>query len=333
MRQPAVSVVVPVYNTEKYLRKCLDSLLNQTLTDIEIVAVDDGATDGSPAILDEYKEKYPDRMVVFHKENGGQATARNLAFEHCSGEFIGFLDSDDFVRPEMFQKMYEKAKETGADYVACGYTDVTYEGEKEIILKDYVASRVAKKTEDLFVGALASPFLHLYKRELVVDHDVKFPEGVIYEDTAFYLDLIPYITKIAVIEEPLAFRLRHSNSTMTTFLKKKVENIFPVLSYTLEFYQKNGFYEKYQKELEYFCVKVLLCSSMQRISQVKLWKEARELQKETLNYIREHFSSYRNNPMFQKGKVNLYMKCFNRITAPCVLLGMRFLNHFRRSYS
>lgn len=333
MNHPSVSVVVPVYNTEKYLRRCLDSLINQTLKEIEIVAVDDGATDGSPAILDDYLKRFPEQMVVLHKVNGGQATARNLAFQHCNGEYIGFLDSDDFVKPEMFQEMYETAKKMDADYVACGYTDITFEGEKEVILKEYVASKVVSKTEDLFFGALVSPFLHLYKRNLIEENEIVFPEGVIYEDTAFYLDLIPFTTKLAVIEKPLAVRVRHSNSTMTTFLKTKVANIFPVLKYSIDFYGKNGFYNQYQKELEYFCVKILLCSSMQRISQVKKWKEARELQKETFDFIGEYFADYRSNSLFKKGKINLYMKCMNRVSAPLVLLGMRFLNKFRRNYT
>lgn len=333
MKQPAVSVVVPVYKTEKYLKKCLDSLLNQSLANIEIVAVDDGSPDNCPKMLDEYKEKYPEKMVVLHKENGGQATARNLAFQCCSGKYIGFLDSDDFVTPDMFKKMYEKACETNADYVACGYKDITYEGDDAVILQEYVASKVAHCTKDLFVGALASPFLHLYKRELIVDNHIQFPEGVVYEDTAFYLNLIPYIRNIATIEEALAVRVRRRNSTMTTFTKSKVDNIFQVLKSSLDFYKANGFYEQYKDELEYFSVKILLCSSMQRISRVKNFREARMLQKQTFQYIDSNHKNYRKNPYIQKGKISIYMKCMNSFTSLFVLVGMRLKNRFTKSYS
>lgn len=333
MKNVLVSVIVPVYKTEPYLRKCLDSLLNQSLQELEVVAVDDGSPDRCPEILDEYKEKYPDRIVVLHKENGGQASARNMAFSYCNGKYIGFLDSDDYVTEEMFQKMYERACESDADYVACGYKDVTIENSKEIVLQEYVASKVASTPEELFIGALASPFLHLYKRELIVENKITFPEGVVYEDTAFYLDLIPHIHKLAVIEEPLAVRLRRSNSTMTTFAKDKVDNIFQVITCSLDYYKNNGFYEKYRNELEYFCVRVLLCSSMQRISCVSPYTDARALQKKTLRFVKENFPEYRKNPLMSPKGIHLYMKCFNYISAPVILSFLRLRNRFKRSYS
>lgn len=333
MTTPKISVIVPVYNTEKYLRKCLDSLIFQTLEEIEVVAVNDGSTDGSKDILEEYKAKYPEKMQLVHKENGGQATARNLALKLCKGEYIGFLDSDDFVKSDMFEKMYQAAVENHADYVACGYTDITYEDDKEVILQEYVASKPAKETKNLFFGALASPFLHLYKREILEQSKVEFPEGYIYEDTAFYLNLIPYLKKIVTIEEALAVRVRRSNSTMSTFKKERVRHIMPVIKYTIDYYKKKGFYEEYCKELEYFCVKVLLCSSMDRISRVATFKDSVELANETMQFIGEYFPDYRKNLYFNSGLTNMYMKSFNGFTSKIYLAIFRFLNKFKRVYS
>ncbi len=331
--EPGVSIIVPVYNTERYLEKCLDSLVYQTLENIEVIAVNDGSTDGSGAILEEYHNRFPEKIRVIHKANGGQASARNLALTVCKGEYIGFLDSDDFVRKEMFERMYCLAKDKDADYVACGYTDITYEDGKEIVLQEYVASKPACQSKDMFFGALVSPFLHLYRRELFEKSKVVFPEGFIYEDTAFYLNLIPYINRIENIEESLAFRLRHSNSTTTTFRKERVKNIIPVIQNSVDYYKKHGFYEQYQKELEYFCVKVLLCSSMQRISRVATAKDAFELADATIEYINKAFTDYRHNEYFAKGAVNLYMKSFNRWTSKLYLLMFRLMNRFRREYS
>lgn len=333
MERPKVSVIVPVYNTEKYLRKCLDSLVGQSLQAVEVVAVDDGSKDSSGAILDEYKEKYPDKFVVVHKENGGQASARNLALTMCRGEYIGFLDSDDFVKEQMFERMYRVAKEQDADYVACGYTDITYQDDKEVILQEYVASKPAKENRDMFFGALVSPFLHLYKKELFDESGVMFPEKYIYEDTAFYLNLIPYVKRIVTIEESLSFRVRHSNSTTTTFKKERVRNILPVIQYSLDFYHKNGFYKKYEKELTYFCVKVLLCSSMQRVSRLESYQDAKELAGETLRFIEKNFPNFQKNPYFKGGMTNLYMKSFHSFSAGIYLAIFRFLNKFRRVYS
>ena len=333
MSSPKVSVIVPVYNTEKYLRRCLDSLVNQTLEDVEIVIINDGSKDSSPEIIQEYIERYPGKILYGTQENSGQAVARNRALSMCTGEYVGFLDSDDFVKTEMFQRMYEKAKECDADYVACGYTDLTYEEDKEIELQHYVASRVALETKDMYKGALVSPFLHLYKREIIEKSKVKFPEGVIYEDTAFYLNLIPYVKKLAVIEEPLAYRIRHSNSTMTTFKAEKVAQIFKVLDCALDYYKQNGFYDTYKDELTYFCVRVLLCSSLQRIGKVAESDARKELLDRTLNYIEEHFPDYRKNPYFKNGMQNLYMKSFNRATAGLYAGLIRLKGKTERQYS
>jgi len=315
VKNPKVSVIVPVYNTEKYLRTCIESLVTQTLEDVEIVIINDGSKDSSETIIKEYIEKYPDKFVYRSQKNSGQAVARNQALDLCNGEYIGFLDSDDFVKEDMFERMYRKAVETSADYVACGYTDLTYENEKEVELQHYVASKVAYQTKDMFMGALVSPFLHLYRREIIEKSKVKFPEGVIYEDTAFYLNLIPYIKTLAVIEEPLAYRVRHSNSTMTTFKAQKVAQIFPVIDAALEYYKQHNFYEEYKNELTYFCVRILLCSSIGRIGKVEDKTKRKELVRKTLEYIEENFPDYRKNPYFRGGMQNLYMKSFNKATA------------------
>lgn len=333
MKNPKVSVIVPVYNTEKYLRKCIESLVNQTLEDIEIVIINDGSKDSSEDIIKEYIKRYPDKFVYRYQENSGQAVARNKALDLCNGEYIGFLDSDDFVREEMFERMYNKAVEANADYVACGYTDLTYEGEKEIELQHYVASKVALKTKDMYSGALVSPFLHLYKTDIVKKAQVKFPEGVIYEDTAFYLNLIPHIKTLAVIEEPLAYRVRHSNSTMTTFKAEKVAQIFRVIDASVQYYKEHGFFDMYKDELTYFCVRVLLCSSMERIGKVDGKNARKELIKRTLKYVDKNFPDYRKNPYFSGGMQNLYMKCFNKITANFLAGLIRIKGKTERQYS
>uniref|UniRef100_UPI004055D717 glycosyltransferase family 2 protein n=1 Tax=Acetatifactor sp. TaxID=1872090 RepID=UPI004055D717 len=333
MNNPKVSVIVPVYNTEKYLRKCLDSLVNQTLKDVEIVVINDGSKDSSPEIIQEYLDAYPDRFVYRSQENSGQAVARNKALSLCNGEYIGFLDSDDFVKIDMFERMYEKAKAEDADYVACGYTDLTYEDGKEIELQHYVASRVALQTTDMYKGALVSPFLHLYRREVMEKSKVKFPERVIYEDTAFYLNLIPHIHKLAVIEEPLAYRVRHSNSTMTTFKAEKVAQIFPVIDAAIAYYKEHHFFDTYKNELEYFCVRVLLCSSMQRIGKVAEKAARKALVNRTLAYIQKEFPEYRKNKLFSGGMQNLYMKSFNKFTAVLYAGMIRIKGKMERQYS
>ena len=128
-----ISIIVPVYNVESYLRKCLDSILAQTYRDLEILVVDDGSTDGSGAICDEYAGK-DDRIKVFHTENKGLSCARNLGLDSANGDWIGFVDSDDWIELDMYEVLLRKAEKTGADVVECGvyeeHSDETIKREK-----------------------------------------------------------------------------------------------------------------------------------------------------------------------------------------------------------
>lgn len=320
-----VSVVVPVYNTASYLDRCLRSLVGQTLRELEIVAIDDGSDDGSAEILAAYAAQYPERFVCRRQENAGQGAARNLALQLCSGEYVGFLDSDDFARPEAFEKLYSAAAEQDADYVACGYTDLLIKNGKETVLRPYVASGVAGEPKELFFDALVSPFLHLYRRDLLQRSGAAFPEGLIYEDTAFYLELLPHIRRIAVIEEALVCRVRHGGSTMSTITAQRVAQIFPVLGAALAYYRENGFLAAYGQELTAFCVRILLCSSMNRISQVQSLRERHALVDRTLAFLKENFPAYRGNPYLQKGLKNRYLRSIGPLTGrmACALMRLR----------
>lgn len=308
-----VSVIVPVYNTEKFLRKCIDSLLNQTLEEIEIVIVDDGSTDYSKQILEEYAQRYQDKIKLYTKANGGQASARNLALKHCSGKYIGFLDSDDYVKEEMFEKLYRKAEKEKLDYVGCGYTDFTYQDGKKIILKEYVGQKVCNSPKEMYRDSLVSPFINFYKKSVIEEAGAVFPEGMIYEDTAFFVNLIPYIKSVGYIEEALACRLRRSNSTTTLTSPAKIAQIFLVIQRIMEFYAQKGIKDEYKNEIEYFCVRILLCSSMERISRISRFTDRKKLIDETWKIIKQEFPYRKKNQYFQHTKKDLYMKHANKI--------------------
>lgn len=130
---PKVSVVVPIYNVEKYLKQCVDSLLNQTLKDIEIILVDDGAKDGSGKIVDEYKNKFTNVKVI-HQANGGLGPARNTGIENATGEYIAFVDGDDWVQSNMYEKLYATAQKSNSDIVVSGHCD--YKNEFLLLQKN-----------------------------------------------------------------------------------------------------------------------------------------------------------------------------------------------------
>jgi len=307
-----ISVIIPVYNTEQYLESCLDSVFGQTLKEIEVILVNDGSTDSSLKIMEQYQAKYPDRVKLLSKENGGQATARNVAIPICTGEYIGFVDSDDIIKPEMYEHMYRKAKEMNADYVECDYVNVKVNdcGEEERIA-DY-GSRVREYTckEDMFIDPMLAPWNKIYKRSLLQENDVRFPEGYIYEDTAFCLKAISLVQCFAFVPEKYVVHYFRGGSTMNVNKSKRVSNIFPVLKDVISFYRKRELFEKYYSELEYEIVKILLCSSMIRISEIPDKQLKKQYCKDTWTMILEFFPKYkRNKYLKQKGMKNLYMKC------------------------
>lgn len=305
-----VSVIVPVYNTERYLRRCLDSIVNQTLKELEIILVDDGSTDNSNRIMKEYELKYPDRVQVYTKDNGGQGSARNLGIQKSKGKYIGFVDSDDYVDTRMFETMYQAAEQDQCDLVECHYHYLCEEGKKTKEYRTRGDIRQYRDQKDMFINPQASPCNKLFRREILMHAEVDFPEGIIYEDTSFFIKTIPFIQKERYVNERFYYYFLRGNSTMNANRSRKVGHIFPVLDNILDFYKDYGFYDTYQKELEYFCVKLLLCSSLSRIGRIKDHEIAKELYNETFSFIRDHFPEYRQN-RYLLGKIGIYLKLVN----------------------
>lgn len=314
-----VSVVMPVYNTEKYLRRCLDALVSQTIphSELEIIAVNDGSTDGSAAILSEYEQKYPNLIRIFTKTNGGQATARNLGIRMAKGDYIGFADSDDYVDVTMFEKLYNLAVSKNADLVECHYHSMLEQkgsdGEaptyKEIGTRGTIKAH--ENVRELFLDPQVSPWNKLYRRSILTDNDVFFPEGVIYEDTSFYIKSLPYIKKHAYLDEKLVYYSVRQSSTMTKNLGAKVGDIFNVLYDIMDFYHRKNIFNEYKDELEYFCVKIAFCSNLSRIGRVKNGYLRKELFAKTFRFVDKFFPDYRKNRFFT-GKIGMYIKSVNK---------------------
>ena len=210
-----VSVIVPVYNVEKYLRRCLNSLLIQTLKSIEIILVDDGSTDGSPRICDEYSVKYSFIKVV-HKKNEGLGFARNSGLLLCNGEYVAFVDSDDFIDPQMLENLYEFAIKNSLDACFCGYkfyideNHITqkeetqhctiYSGKNNVkqVLLDMVGAEPSFHSD---VKVLSSVWKGLYKFDIIKEKNIQFvsEREFIAEDMIFHLDFLPHCTIIGFI--------------------------------------------------------------------------------------------------------------------------------------
>lgn len=215
-----VSVIVPVYRTEPYLRRCVDSLLAQTLTDIEIIVVNDGSPDNSQRIIDEYQEKHKGKVKGYSKANGGLGSARNFGIEAAAGEYIGFVDSDDYVRPDMFEKMYRKATELEADLVICDFSFVDEDGNLTATtgIVHHADLPLESKTFAHKYGRTEA-CNKLYRRDLFLRTGIRYPKGR-FEDYPTTALMIEAAKKVAYVDEPLMYYVRRRGSIMDSALRE-----------------------------------------------------------------------------------------------------------------
>ena len=220
---PKVSVIMPVYNTEKYLREALDSVLAQTLTEIEVLCVDDGSTDSSLDILHEYVAK-DSRLSVYTQDHQFAGAARNLGIKHAAGKYLLFLDSDDIFDSQLAEKSYNRAEETAADICVFG-GEIFYDDSGERIpMPDLCRTDLCPETvfstkehaEDIFSISSPCPWNKLFRREFITGNGITFPKLRTAEDLVFVMTAFACANRVALLDEPLLSYRQHSTSLMHT---------------------------------------------------------------------------------------------------------------------
>lgn len=306
---PKVSVIVPIYNVEKYLEKCINSLLSQTLKDIQIILVNDGSKDNSGNIAKEYEKNNKDRVIYVEKENGGLSDARNYGLKYATGNFIAFLDSDDYIEKNAYEEMYNKAIEEDADYVEC---DFIWEfPNKTRVDKQYPYKN--KKEMLSFVRVVA--WNKLIKRQLITDNNLEFPKGLRYEDVEFTYKLIPFINKFTYVDKPFVHYVQREGS-IANVQNERTAEIFTVLDNVIEFYKENNIYEEYRDELEYNYARYLLCSSLKRMCKIKDKSIREKLLTESWERLNLNFPNWKENVILKTVNIgkNKYMRTVNKST-------------------
>lgn len=295
-----VSTIIPVYNSEKYLRKCIDSVLNQTLREIEIILINDGSTDTSEQIIDQYVEKYPDKIYKISKENEGQGVARNIGLKYAKGEFINFLDSDDYIEKEMLEDLYNVAKERNSDIVICDYYEII--NGKNVSKKQVRFSHI--DISKAYILSVAGPCNKIIKTSLLKENDIKFPTNCIYEDFAVMPALPIYTNRIEYVEKPYYYYLIRENSSMRQSKKnsEKVKSIFYVLEYLENIFKSNNKFNEYKAEIEYLYIEHLLFSGCGRFINYNNYKENIN---SAIEVMREKYPNWRNNEYY-KSKNRIY---------------------------
>ncbi len=253
---PKLTVIVPVYNVEKYLRECLDSLLNQTFDDFNIVCVNDGSTDSSLEILEEYKSK-DDRITVISQDNLGVSKARNAAMGHITGEYTYFMDSDDVIEPDAFETLYKIAEDKALDFVIfkiINFDDET--GEKQPnkyydmpYLKESVGEDIFSHADidphDVFRIAV-TPASKFYRSDLI--KDLRFPENLIFEDNVFFIESFFKAERVYFYDEYLSNK-RVRKGSITHSPDASFMDYIAISDKLIEVAKQYGLYDIYRKEL------------------------------------------------------------------------------------
>ncbi len=286
-----VSVIVPVYNVQDYIVKCIDSLVRQTLKDIEIIIVNDGTKDNS---IKKIKENFDDKRIkIISKENGGLASARNRGVEEATGEYLFFVDSDDFIDTNTLKEMYDEASKNNLDIVYCDYY-LYYQDKK--IPSSSIEHYDINNPKSLITG-VPGAVCKLIKRELYLKYNIKFLNGRFFEDIAIIPFFLAITKKSSYIRKPFYYYLQRDGSILNKkHYDKKWEDIFYVMEYLKEKFITNNIFEDYKEELEYLYIEHLLHAANLRFLD---YKEGNKNIFKVANIMKKEFPKWKNNKYYK----------------------------------
>ncbi|MDY5993267.1 MAG: glycosyltransferase family 2 protein, partial [Bacilli bacterium] len=221
MNKIDISIIVPIYNAEKYLKKCLDSLVNQTKKELEFILINDGSTDKSEEIVKTYKDE---RIKYFKNKNQGIGKTRNFGIEKATGKYIMFLDSDDYFSSDACEKLYKTAEKEKADLIVFDYYRVEKENLNEVKIESFNATNI-KDDPNLLLKVNLGPCSKIYKTDLIKNNDIKFEESLKYEDTLFVVKAIYNAQKSIKLNRFLHYYMIHEKSETTV----RDERVFDIL--------------------------------------------------------------------------------------------------------
>lgn len=301
-----LSIIVPVYNMTEggKLAKCMDSLLHQDLEDYEIIAVDDASTDDSLTYLKSLEAEHPSRLkVVASPCNKRQGGAKNLGLDAATGAWVGFVDSDDWVRPDMYSKLLQRAEETGADVVGCDYIQTDALGKEEgLRVTCNTADQTGSLTTEQYKKLLLKPgsmVIKLYRRALFEEHQIRFPEQMFYEDNAVAALPLLYAKRFERVEEPLYFYYQHSGSTVHRVNISRLEDRMHAGKLLRKECMDRGFYDTFKAEVDYKVFELgyrnTLFSYLQNDAHPKL-----SFVREMRRFLLEMVPDYEKNPYYRE---------------------------------
>lgn len=306
LRDGLISVIVPVYNVENYIRQCVDSILNQSYSNLEIILVDDGSTDNCPSICDEYAN-LDSRVKVIHQINGGQSSARNLALDISRGEYISFVDSDDYLHPAMFDIILSNMRDSGSDIGMCARFILTEKGCREsyFLPNSNIYDKASALKLILSDRIGSQPWDKIYRRKCF--DNIRFPEGRVYEDIGTTYLAFNQSNKFCYIHTPLYYYRLNNQGTSLTERPNKIIDTF------LSFYERLKFAEKTMPDMNDKCLELAFGTAMGAINYYLRFHHKEELQR--IPHIRTFLNEYRDTifsdhliPKSRKLLMSLYLR-------------------------
>lgn len=278
-----LSVIVPVYKAEEYLNECVDSILAQTMGDLEIILVNDGSPDKSGEIMAAYAAQYPDKIRTITLDNGGQGRARNHGIDIARGEYLSFIDSDDYIAPDMYERLFAAIEKNNADIAVCDMEKRFPDGRCE-----YVNSALS----DNPLAAAGSSCDKIFRRSLV--GDIRYPTGLWYEDFAFSAKLLMKSCKTVFVKAPLYIYRCGQSSTMNNNNTRKNLDIIAIMEDIRTFAGANG----YMAAFDYLLINHVLLESIKRVA-AQNTPEKGEIIATLRSYVKQYIPSLKNNAAFR----------------------------------
>lgn len=325
MNKPIVSVIVPVYNSEKYLEKCIESILNQSIKDLELILIDDGSIDESGIVCERYA-LLDNRVKVIHKKNEGPAKARNIGINISAGEYIGFVDSDDYIEKDMYIELYRSAQMFNSDMVICGYIELS-KGNKEIypplrcnqkLDRQYIENVLIRKIAESEDLGLYSMINKLFKRKFIIDNKILLNERINFaEDWFFIMDVLEKAKYISGIEKCLYMYMCQSTGLYSKFrydfceinnmMRKRLLQLFIHYGVTKE--------EYFKRDMRYFNDDIrymVKCADKSKDAKLLVRKvlDDDELKKVSKQILKLDKSSLSKSQLSRKNKILPFIICY-----------------------
>lgn len=293
------SVIVPVYNVEKYIKRCIESLVQQTFKEFEIIVIDDGSTDKSIEILNQTVKRYHREVRLFRQKNSGLGAARNTGIEQAEGEYLVFVDSDDYVETSMLKKLNQYLKNQNYDMLI--FNSILVNEKGKFIQKFDMCNHIqgvytaASKPEILTLKPAA--WNKVCRKEFWIKHNIQFPKGLIYEDTAVCRILMERAASVCLCNEYLYYYVQRSSSIVRNSLPDKMMDILTVNGQMIEAFQKNKCFQKYYAELEFIAVTTILLFILEKINETDCHSSR---QKILVDFMKKHYPKCHNNKYLDK---------------------------------